>query len=94
MFSVLQKNSDVLLKRGLKIQIIMDKALVCITDTFPYIIIVFKLEGNMKSIFICNADIWYSVQNVYLSVTGHKDMLSVVIPLAKGGQYQYLSEIM
>ena len=48
----------------------------------------------MKSIFICNADIWYCVQNVYLSVTGHKDMLSIVIPLAKGGQYQYLSEIM
>lgn len=77
MSSVSQENSNVVqLKRTLKIQIIMDKALVCIIDIFHNI---FVLHLNSKGIrklnfLFCNIDIFYSVQNMYLHIAGHKEM--------------------
>lgn len=61
------ENSDVLQKSSENIKLLWIKP--CMTNIYsPYIIFVFKLEGNMKSILFCNADIWYSGSNVYLSV--------------------------
>ncbi|KAF4026213.1 hypothetical protein G4228_018356, partial [Cervus hanglu yarkandensis] len=72
-----EKNSDVLLKRGLKIQIIMDKALVCTIDTFPYIIFVFKLEGNMYSqlkvsVMLTSLEIWSDLNKISTDGDAHE----------------------